>query len=360
MDTITFYTVILQFFTELDLILKNYVYNGYGALASYMKAPLASAVVLYIAIMGLSVMQGWIEMSMRHFVKSMLKISLIYFFAMQWDVFSDWIVNGLEQTAGEIGTVLISATPIPLPHFGGEGINGAIQSVLIEVTKIGAWTWNTGSWHNMGPCFTALLIWGFGYVMLMIGIFEIVLAKLMLALLFTLAPLFITFTLFKPTHGFFDRWVGAIVGFALLIIFTSAILGLALNIMQWAIGGMYLDQATHVNLVSFIPVMIVGCIGIGILLRAAHLAQAIGGTITTSSGSALLAGTVGGIVGGAMSSLSQLHRGAQMGLNAGATTAKIGSRLLRGSGENVEMMRQRLFDGPQSTNSTQRDRGESL
>ena len=87
------------------------------------------------------------------------------------------------------------------------------------------------------------------------------------------------------------------------MIFVSSMLALALSISQWAIADIYLSRAISVSLVGFVPIMIVGFIGVGILLKASHLAQSIGGSVSTASGSALLAGTVGGAVGSALTTL---------------------------------------------------------
>lgn len=303
MSTPTYLTVIEQLFTELDLLLNNYVFHAYTALAGYLKTPLALAIILYIVLMGWSITQGWVKLSMGHLVKSSVKLAVIYTAAMHWGWFSHYVVDLLNKGSGQIGDVLISATPIPIPHFAGTGINGAMQSVLIEFTKIGNWVWDSGSWHNLGPCFSAILIWGFGYALILVAVFELVLAKIMLAVLLATAPLFIGFTVFKTTRGFFDRWLGACVGFGLLMIFVSSMLALALSITQWAIAGTYLDHASGLSLVGFVPAMIVGFIGVGIILKAAQLAQGIGGTITTTSGSSLIAGTVGGLVGSALTAL---------------------------------------------------------
>ena len=296
-------TIIERLFTELDLLLNNFVFNGYSALANYLKTPLGLSMVLYIILMGLSISQGWVKLAMGNLVKASIKLAFIYMAAMNWGWFSHTVVDSLNKGVGEIGSVLVSATPVPIPHFAGEGINGAMQSVLIEFTDIGNWIWNRGAWNNISPCFTAVLIWGFGYALILVAIFELVLAKIMLAILFSTAPLFISFTLFKTTHGFFDRWFGACVGFTLLMIFVSSMLALALSISQWAIADIYLSHAINVSLVGFVPVMIVGFIGVGILLKASHLAQSIGGNVSTASGSALLAGTVGGAVGSALTTL---------------------------------------------------------
>lgn len=295
-----YWSIVERLFTELDLLLNNFVFNGYSALANYLKTPLGLAIILYFILMGLSVTQGWIQLSIANLVKSVIKIGLIYTAAMNWSWFSFYVVDLLNKGAGEIGSVLVSATPIPIPHFAGEGINGAMQSIVIEVTEIGSWVWNQGSWNNMSPCFTAALIFGFGIVLILVALFELVLAKIMLAILFSTAPLFISFTLFKTTHGFFDRWLGSCVGFALLMVFISSMLALALSLIQWSIAGMYANHAANITLVGFVPVMIVGFIGVGILSKSAHLAQSIGGCVTTTSGSALLAGAVGGAVGGAL------------------------------------------------------------
>lgn len=299
----TYMTIIERLFTELDVLLSQYVFHAYSALVGYLKTPLALAIVLYIVLMGWSITQGWIKLSMGNLVKSSIKLAVIYMAAMNWSWFSHYVVDLINKGSGQIGDLLISATPVPIPHFAGTGINGAMQSVFIEFAKIGAWVWDRGSWHNMGPRFTAILIWGFGYALILVAVFELVLAKIMLAILFATAPLFIGFTLFKPTHPFFDRWLGACVGFGLLMIFVSSMLALALSIAQWAIAGTYVNQATGLSLVGFVPAMIVGFIGVGIILKAAQLAQSIGGTVTTTSGSALIAGTIGGVVGSALTTL---------------------------------------------------------
>lgn len=296
-------TVVIHLFDMLKEVLNNYVYNGYTTLADHLRYPLGLAVTLYIIILGISISQGWVRLSFDNFVKSAFKIGLIYWLAMSWATFSLYAVQGIESSAGQIGDWLVSASPVPIPHFAGEGINGAMQSVLIEVTKVGAWTWGMGSFHNWGPYLTALIVWLTGYIALFLAIAEILIAKLMLAILFCVAPLFICFTLFKPTHGFFDKWLGAIAGFAFFLILIPAAISLVLNFLQWAIAGYYADHATGMSLVGFVPVLIVAIIGVALILKVTSYAQSFGGSVSTSSGSSLLAGVIGGAVGGGMSSM---------------------------------------------------------
>jgi len=258
-------------------------------------------ITIYIALLGYGIIQGSVKTDVKTLLKSVFTIAVIYFFAMNWSNFSEYFVGGIEAGAGHIGDLLISATPVPIPHFAGEGINGAMQSVLIETFKVGQWVWDKGSWHDMGPVLDALIIWGFGFMILAFALFEIVMAKIMLALLFTMAPLFFVFTLFKTTRGFFDKWLGAIAGFSFLLIFVSAALALVLTLFQWGIAEMYTSKAIGVQLVSIIPVILLGFIGIGLIKKVADYAQSFGGHVSTGSGAMMVAGAVGGAVGAALS-----------------------------------------------------------
>ncbi len=133
----SYMTVIEQLFVELNTVLNSYVFHGYTALAGYLKYPLGIAMTLYIALLGISITQGWVKLSMGNLTKSALKLALIYLAAMNWSWFSQNIVALINHASGQLGDVLIDATPMPLPHFAGEGLNGAMQSVLIEFTEIG-------------------------------------------------------------------------------------------------------------------------------------------------------------------------------------------------------------------------------
>jgi len=64
-------TVVDAVLNEIDLLLENYVFNGYSALADYLSGPLGIAVTLYIILMGYSLAMGWLSMSMREFSKGL-------------------------------------------------------------------------------------------------------------------------------------------------------------------------------------------------------------------------------------------------------------------------------------------------
>ena len=113
------------------------------------------------------------------------------------------------------------------------------------------------------------------------------------ATLFVGAPLFISFALFKSTQGIFDRWLGKIVGYALLIFFISIVLGFVLSIANWAVSGIDQRHLLDLRTVSFIPIAIVVCIGIGLLKHVVTLSHDIGNAISTASSSSKFGNHIG-------------------------------------------------------------------
>ena len=121
------------------------------------------------------------------------------------------------------------------------------------------------------------------------------LAKSMLALLFTLAPLFISMTLYKQTQRLFDRWLGAILGFALFLVMIPAALVITMNFMDWAIGGTYTSRAVNVSAMSWVPVMFAGALNFVMIKCVAQYAKLIGLSISTM-GQALFSHRIGAAI----------------------------------------------------------------
>ena len=306
-------TLIEEILTEVDVLLDKFVVDGYQALAGYLEVPLGIAIVFFFVCYGMALTQGWVKGSMAELTKSIFKIGVIYYLGMNWGHFSSYVSALFYDASGQIGDVLVSASPIPLPQLTGTGINGAMQSILIEVLKIAQAIIDSGSWHNWVPMVEGFAIGAAGSILIGFAVLEIIIAKCMLSILFVTAPLFIAFTLFEVTQAFFDRWLGACVGYAMLMIFICASLGLVMALDQWAIGDVYtknlLSDTMNIKGMTAIDttvLILVTFVCFGILKRVSTLAMSIGGSITSVSGHEMFASAVGGAVGGAMGGIAAM------------------------------------------------------
>lgn len=281
-------TLIEEIFNRFDLMLKHVIYDNYHALASYLALPLGLAITLYIVIMGLGILYGSINLSFNVLLKTSLKFAFIYLVALNWSFFGYYGVEFISQSASKISQVLViqdEKDPHPVAH--GNSLYLSLQNLFVRFTEAGAKVWRAASWFNLGFYFTALIIWGFSYVLVATALFELLLAKLMLAVLFSVAPLFAGMMIFKVTHTSFERWLSACLGFSFAMIFISVILAIILNFAEWIVNKYYVDQTVFVSMVGFAPVALLGLLGIPLVGKVAELAQSLGGMTISLSGSAL-------------------------------------------------------------------------
>ena len=294
----TYDTIILQYQEEVTVLLNECVYKGYMALSNYLQTPLQLSIVLYIALMGVAIMQGWSRVSMNTFIRSSIKIGLINLFAMNWGNFSAVVVKGFQSAASEMSAVLLSATPVELPHFAGEGMSGALQSLLIEVAKVGNFLFQKGGITKLAPLFDGCIVWFTGILMIGTAFLELITAQILLATLFTAGPLFIGFTLFSPTRVFFERWMGALAGCVFIVVFVNITVCLNMSVLQAIIADDYLSQAIDFPLISFVPFYIVAILSVWQIMRVSTLAMSLGGNI----GSSAFAQQASGLVAGSIAS----------------------------------------------------------
>ena len=188
-------TLVLDTLSQVDSLLSHYVYDGYQAFSAYLQIPLGILSAITITFLGYSVSMGWVKLSVPNLVKVVLKVGLIYAAVMDWGFVSSYLVDFVNEAVGGLGDALITASPVHMK--GVAGLNGALQSVLTIFTQMGMKVFGIGGITNIGPWVSGILIWGFGYLFVGIGLFEIILAKVMLAVLFVFTPVIVLFCYFQ-------------------------------------------------------------------------------------------------------------------------------------------------------------------
>lgn len=290
-------TMVVDLMSEINLLMSTFVHDGYNALALALKAPLAATGTLFIVLMGYGITKGFIKAPLQELYKFVLRIGLIYFFAMNWGNFSFYVVDLFDKAMGQLSSTVMNATHTPTP---GKSIEQGLQTVLTEVFHVGFWTMKKVSYRNWWPYYTAYFIWFSGIAVVAVAFFEIVVAKIMLALCLATAPLFFLCTLFDKTRSFFDRWLGSVVGSSLVLVFVSAVVGLCMSLVHASIASALADEAAGIGHAGWAPIFMVACLTVPCLLQAANIAKHIGGACHTAGGSVMVGGVVGGALGASM------------------------------------------------------------
>lgn len=192
---------------------------------NFVKA-VRAAVIIYIAIYGILFIFGMTEMTLYDFGIRMIKIGIIAALLSggSWGYFSTTVIhffnNGTDSIIAAVSGITLLGVPIGGRPF--ELLDAAILQVLSARMAV---TWLSMVFTGpYGPFFALLLALSIGsFIKALLDAIWIYLMSLVLrALLFGLAPIFISCILFNRTRHLFDGWLNQVVNACLqpILLFT--------------------------------------------------------------------------------------------------------------------------------------------
>jgi type IV secretion system protein VirB6 len=244
--------------TKIDAIAKDFVIHGYQQLVQTYSPAIYGLVTLCLIIYGYAVLQGWLTFSLAEVSKRVLTIGFVLVIALDWGIFSRYIYVLFTNSS----------------FTNADSINEAFQQAVMNGIGYGVAIWERGSWQHWFPFFWGggliLLVW----LMIAIAIFELVIAKLGLAMFLVLAPLVIPMLLFKATQEFVvNGWLRHVIGFAFIPIFVTTALALCLLVLADSSSSFQLAiQKDRLEITDTAPYILATIACIGLLLKAAHMA----------------------------------------------------------------------------------------
>ena len=193
---------------------------------------------------------------------------------------SDWLFNSPERMAA-----YVSSGP------GGPGASADSQAQYLDTLMSKAYDMGQGmidqADKKIGPIpqldlfFAGVLVIVAGAASTAYGAFLLALAKMSLAILLGIGPIFVLATIFEGTKRLFDTWLGQVLNYFFLVVLTAASIKLILTILE-----SYLDQngnSADYNIAMAIPVLLFGLIGALVLVQMPSIASALGGGVAVST-----------------------------------------------------------------------------
>lgn len=224
-------TQIIDYIKDIVDETSRQLFVGIASDSGFQKAVNASF-ALMIAFFGAAFMFGVVPLTFGQALTRLLKMAFIMALigGGGWTFFSQYVVTFFNDGTDElISHVIGIATGDPSPSIGADGspqpfrkleeAAGKALSPEMMISAITAFT--TGP---MGPAMGGMLGIGLlSFVQMLIRAVRVYVISLVAkALLFGLAPIFITFILFERTKSMFTGWVNQLVNYSLqpLLLFT--------------------------------------------------------------------------------------------------------------------------------------------
>jgi type IV secretion system protein VirB6 len=223
-----------------DCNVGGLVRSGYGAFFepnSTLSVLLTSMLTIYIAILGFQFMLGRTRLLIGEATLTVVKIGAILALTTQWSSYQILVYDFLFRGPAQLANVVMGGFQPQGSLFRGDVFDG-LQSVFDALNAYAAmFAKNMPATAIQGAGSGAA---GFGSQALSISAMILLLctlgillaAKVVLALLLAVGPIFIALILFSATRGLFEGWLRAAIAFAFGSLSVTLVLGFALTVLE--------------------------------------------------------------------------------------------------------------------------------
>lgn len=269
---------------QVDQIAHDFAFQGYAALVQTIKPELTLVAIIYISLIGWGTSLGWTKFSVGQVTIHALKLASVLALASNWDVFSLYIYNVMTNGPNELSNILLNVS-----GNSSTGVNDAFQTVFNDGLEVASSLKNAG---GITGYLSALCVFALDFFVSIIALFEMLLAKLGLAIMLVLAPVFTCLLLWHTTKSIFDSWFRITLGFALIPLFLSTVLIFITQILQ--MGAATINKAIAsdtANIQAITSYILAAGTSIPLLLRINTIATGVASGISLSSVSFVAATT---------------------------------------------------------------------
>lgn len=211
----------------IDGRLNEFLGSRLSAVIAEVEGPLRIALVLYVVLYGFAILRGTISEPVMDFAVRSIKLALIYALATT-SAYSSFVTEPLFTGLPNVLTRAVSGAEAP-------SVGAAFDQFFAYAAWLGEDIARDASAFNPAPYVISAAVFIIGALAAALGFGVVLVAKLALALLVTLGPIFIACALFDATRRFFLGWlsqaVNYLVLFALIIVIFQLVLSLVRD--QW-------------------------------------------------------------------------------------------------------------------------------
>ena len=269
-----------QAFTKLSAALTTYVSDTSTAVIGAIGPVAIQLLILYFIIYGISMMRGLIEEPITDFAMRVVKVIVIWALAVKVGLYNGEIVNFLWNSPDKLASYVSGAAAKSSANMS------YLDSLMTQFYSLGEkfWAYSSGMTSvDLGPKLIAVLVWLAGVVVTVYAAFLLILAKMALAVLLGIGPIFVLLLMFEGTKRFFESWFGQALNYVFVVVLTSAAVKLILSLIV-----AYMPSANTVagetgSISAAIPPIALAGIGALVMMQLSSVASALAGGVAIST-----------------------------------------------------------------------------
>lgn len=266
-------TVFTGFLESVDLAVDGFIVDGYSRLRDAFETPLRLCLTIFVAIYGVLLLTGRVEMAFRDAIGKLAVMLFVYVLATNADFYTSYLVRLLVDSPASIADVVVG---------GSGGQDSAMDRFYSTGMDAGSKLWNRGNIYTLSPLFAAIAVYVITVGVAAYAAFLLALAKIALAVLLILAPMFALFYLFAPTRKLFDGWLGQMIHYAIMPILVYGVLALILAIAHAQLQAIDANAETA-TLPQVLGLVLAGIVAMLLLVQIPYVAAGIAGGVALTT-----------------------------------------------------------------------------
>ncbi len=215
-------------YTFVDGKLDAFLHDRAADVIADVSGPMRAALVLYVLLYGFAILRGAISEPIVDFAVRSLKLAFIYMLATTV-AYSTWVTDPLFHVLPDALTQAIGGAGTP-------DVGTAFDQFFGRAAYLGEKIAGTATPLDWAPLIMSGAVVIVGAIAAALGFGIVLIAKVALALLVALGPIFIACALFDASRRFFFGWLSQAVNYLILLALIITIFQLILSLVgdQWA------------------------------------------------------------------------------------------------------------------------------
>ncbi|CCF00738.1 type IV secretion system protein VirB6 (plasmid) [Sinorhizobium fredii HH103] len=196
--------------------LENFISTGTSNISEWVSGPLTAAVTLYIVLYGYLVLRGSVQEPILDFAYRAIKLAIIVMLVKNAGEYQTYVTNiFFDALPREIAQALNTGTATSASTF---------DSLLDKGQHCAKEIWARASWPiDIVSGASGMLVIFASFIVAAIGYIVSLYARLALAIVLAIGPIFVALAMFRSTRRFTEAWIGQLVNFVILQVLVVAV-----------------------------------------------------------------------------------------------------------------------------------------
>ncbi|KSV89473.1 type IV secretion system protein [Sinorhizobium sp. GL28] len=213
--------------------LETFISTGTSNISDWVSGPLTAAVTLYIVLYGYLVLRGSVQEPILDFAFRAIKLAIIVMLVKNASEYQTYIASlFFDVLPREISQALNSGTAPNASTF-----DSLLDKGQASATDI----WSRASWPvDIVTGAGGMMVIGASFIVAAIGYIVSLYARLALAIVLAIGPIFVALAMFQATRRFTEAWIAQLANFVILQVLVVAVGSLLITCVDTtftAIGG---------------------------------------------------------------------------------------------------------------------------